>query len=56
MTMNELQILFPLKKKSSSLVIGFSRSIIRLLVLASEFAFPIRIVSTDNLGMASIES
>ena len=53
MTMNELQILFPLKKKSSSLVIGFSRSIIRLLVLAS--GFPIGIVPTDSLGMASIE-
>ena len=54
MTMNELQMFFPLKKKSSSLVTGFSRSIIRLLVLASEF--PIRIVPTDSLGMVSIES
>ena len=56
MTVNELQILFPLKKKSSSLLIGFSRPIIRLLVLGSEFAFPIGIVLTENLGMASIES
>ena len=54
MKMNELQILFPLKKKSSSLVIGFSRSIIRLLVLASEFAFPIRIVPTESLGIATV--